>query len=325
MPLIDAHNRTIDYLRLGITDRCNLRCRYCMPEEGIDFSHREDLMSYEEMIRLVKVFVKMGVNKLRLTGGEPFVRKDIGMLLLQLSEIVPSIHITTNATLLEEHIPLLKRIGIAGLNISIDSLDRDRFFMITRRDTYDIVMQNIHRCLQHCISTKLNVVVMKGVNDMEIVDFVKFGLKHNIEVRFIEAMPFNEDDGNKNVFMSASEILMKISNAFDHVTLLQSEGSSSSNIYSINESYIFGIIPSYSRSLCGTCNRIRLTPKGEMLTCLYAQSGVDLLRYLRQQDPTEKQLEDMISEAVSNKKKDGFDEEKLRDSEIFNSMTTIGG
>lgn len=324
MNLQDTHGRISNYLRLGITDRCNLRCRYCMPEEGIDFSNRQDLLSYEEILRLSKIFEELGVQKIRLTGGEPFVRKDIIKLIGNLTNIFSEVHITTNATLLSEHILTLKEKKISGLNISIDSLDRERFLMITRRDNFDMVMTNIMACLSAKIPTKLNVVVMKGVNDMEVLDFVNFGLRYGIIVRFIEAMPFNEYDGNKSVFMSASEIETLIRNEYD-IEKLNKTISSSAETYTVSDKSIIDIIPAYSRSLCGSCNRIRLTPKGELLTCLYSIKGSNLLKLIRDRKTSDDHLKKVILDAVIMKKATGHEEEALRNSQVFESMTTIGG
>jgi len=324
MELKDQYNRIADYLRIGVTDRCNLRCRYCMPAQGIDFAARKDILSYEEIIRLAEIFKQLGVNKVRLTGGEPFVRKDIDILLKRLCHLFPKVHITTNATLLTEHIPLLKELNISGLNISIDSLDKDKFLLITRRDTFDIVMSNILLCIQKEIPIKLNVVVMKGVNDMEILDFVAFGIEHNIEVRFIEAMPFNEDDGNKDVFMPAIDILKLISSEYPSVSKIENGPVSSSDIYNIDGQRV-GIIPAYSRTLCGFCNRIRLTPQGELMTCLYSTQGKDLRALLRNPEISNDDLIHAIMESIGAKKKDGFKEERLQEGTVFRSMTTIGG
>ncbi|MEM9546572.1 MAG: GTP 3',8-cyclase MoaA [Bacteroidota bacterium] len=325
MELRDTHNRIANYLRIGVTDRCNLRCRYCMPEQGIDFADRRDILSYEEITRLAKIFKTLGVEKVRITGGEPFVRKDMGILLRQLASIFPKVHITTNATLLSDHIELLKELKIASLNISIDSLDRDKFFLITRRDSFDTVMENILWCIDASVPIKLNMVVMRGINDAEILDFVRFGIRHNIEVRFIEAMPFNEDDGNRDVFMSSSDILRTISEEFPDVRKIESNLPSSSEKYELNGGHQIGIIPAYTRSLCTFCNRIRLTPKGEFMTCLYATKGLDLRALLRDENISDRDLENAIKNSVLHKKKDGFEEEQLQDSSVFRSMTTIGG
>lgn len=325
MELKDQYNRVANYLRIGVTDRCNLRCRYCMPEEGIDFANRKDLLTYEEIIRLAELFRSLGVNKVRLTGGEPFVRKDIEFLLKGLCNIFPNVHITTNATLIQNYLPLLKSLNIGGLNISIDSLSRDKFFLITRRDSYDLVMSNILACIQEGLPVKLNMVVMKGVNDMEILDFVHFGIQHNVEVRFIEAMPFNEDDGNKTVFLSANEILNQIKTEFPSANKMVDERASSSEKYLIDGIHKIGIIPAYSRSLCSFCNRIRLTPQGELMTCLYSEQGTDLKSYIRNPKLSDQDIIQIIMDSIGKKKKDGFEEEKLQKGEVFRSMTTIGG
>ncbi len=296
-----------------------------MPEQGIDFADRKDILSYEEIIRLAKIIRELGVDKERITGGEPFVRKDISVLLQQLAAIFPKVHITTNATLLSSHIDVLKEIKVSGLNISIDSLDRDKFFLITRRDTYDTVMSNILLCKKESIPFKLNVVVMKGVNDSEIPDFVAFGIEHDIEVRFIEAMPFNEDDGNRNVFMPSTDIFKAISATYPSIKKLESSLPSSSEKYELSSGHRIGIIPAYSRSLCAFCNRIRLTPQGEFMTCLYATKGLDLRALLRADNISDEDLVKAIKESVLGKKKDGFVEEQLQETNVFRSMTTIGG
>jgi len=281
LPLIDKHNRTIDYLRIGVTDRCNLRCRYCMPEEGIDFADREDLLSYEEILRLANIFKHLGVSKVRLTGGEP------------------------------------------GLNISLDSLDRDKFLLITRRDLYDKVMGNILACNVANIPIKINMVVMQGVNDMEINDFIAFGIAHDIEVRFIEAMPFNEGDGNKHLYLNADRILESIMGKHELHKVVSDQPSASEH-FMIGD-YRFGIIPAYTRALCGTCNRIRLTPQGELLNCLYSQKGVDLRSVVRTVGISDAEIEAVIRKAVSEKHVDGHAAEQEQVGDIFRSMTTIGG
>ncbi len=323
--LLDQHNRIASYLRIGVTDRCNLRCRYCMPAEGIDFSDRKELLSYEEIIRLAHIFRELGVDKVRLTGGEPFVRKGIEHLLQALANIFPKVNITTNATLLQNHFDLLERINISGLNISIDSLHRERFLMITRRDNYERVMENILACLSRGLPVKLNVVTMQGVNDMEILDFVDFAIRHRVEVRFIEAMPFNQDDGNKTVFLSARDILNRIQAVHPSIQKLVPKNASSSDTYLIENQYKIGIIPAYTRSLCASCNRIRLTPKGEFLTCLYSKTGTDLRALLRDPSLDDEAIAAAILNSVAHKLKSGFEEEAKRGEEVFSSMTSIGG
>jgi len=322
--LIDKYDRIANYLRLGVTDRCNLRCRYCMPAEGIDFADRADIMSYEEIVRICRIMAGLGVNKVRLTGGEPFVRKEIDVLLRSLAEIFESVHITTNATLLHKHVDLLNEIKVAGLNISLDSLHRERFFMITRRDDYDIVQDNIRLLLDQGLPIKINMVVMKGINDGEILDFVRYGMEHDVSVRFIEAMPFNAYDGNRKVFMPATEIVQVIKEHYPQLVKMEAGAASSADHYSIG-SYQLGVIPAYTRSLCGSCNRIRLTPKGELMTCLYATAGTAMLPLLRDINMTDTELQKVIIDATARKKKTGHVEEQLQKGQGYRSMTTIGG
>jgi cyclic pyranopterin phosphate synthase len=324
--LVDEFHRKIDYLRIGVTDRCNLRCRYCMPAEGIDFSARKDILSYEEILRLVRVFADLGVCKVRLTGGEPFVRKDIGSLIERIAALVPDIRITTNATLLNKYLPLLKEVGVKGLNISIDSLDEDMFRIITRRDGFAVVKRNILACKEWGVPFKLNMVVMKGINDREIPAFLDFAKELETEVRFIEAMPFNEWDGNKGVFMPASEIETAVRRHLPSLEEIPTILGTSSLIYAAEgHPANIGVIPAYTRSLCGTCNRIRLTPKGEILTCLYASTGKNVLEILRGQTISDEDLKRLLRDIVWSKKKNGFVEEALQNKEVFRSMTTIGG
>lgn len=325
MTLVDQFSRKIDYLRIAVTDRCNLRCRYCMPAAGIDFVNRKELLSYDEILRLAHIFKQSGIKKVRLTGGEPFVRRDMDKLVSDLCEIYDQIYITTNATLIHQHLELLTHPHIKGLNISIDSLNAKRFADITRRDDFQIVYDNIMLCLANGIPIKLNMVVMKGINEDEIPDFVRFGKRHNCEVRFIEAMPFNEHDGNKSVFMPHDDILSILEKNFDSIDAIESTSSSSSIKYEVDGSSSVAIIPAYTRSLCGSCNRIRLTSRGELLTCLYAKIGVDLKHKMRDPSTSDEDLKKIMEVAVLGKKKNGFVEEELRKETVFQSMTSIGG
>ena len=320
--LKDKFDRKADYLRLAVTDRCNLRCRYCMPAEGIDFSARKDLLSYEEIISLARVFKKLGTNKLRLTGGEPFSRKDFPKLLEELATIYEQLYITTNAVLIEKYIDLMIKIGVKGLNISLDTLQKEKFAFITRRDEFDKVMANILLCKEKGLAVKINVVVMKGINDDELIDFIEFGQEQEIDIRFIEAMPFNETDGNIDQFLDIHSILKVVESKFE-VAKKASEASSSSVQYKIDD-YTFSIIPAYSRLLCNSCNRIRLTPKGDFLTCLYAVEGISLRDILRS-GASESEIGEHISKAIYGKKASGIVEENDRPDTIFSSMTTIGG
>lgn len=325
MALVDQFERKADYLRIAVTDRCNLRCRYCMPAHGIDFVNRKELLSYDEIVRLANIFKDSGVNKVRVTGGEPFVRRDMDVLIQSLCEIFQSVHITTNASLIHEHMELLKHPHIKSLNISLDSLEAKSFAEITRRDEFERVHANILSALEQGITVKMNMVVMKGVNDHEIPAFVEFGKRYGTEVRFIEAMPFNANDGNKDVFLSHDDILSRVTSAFTTVEPRVDSSNSSSLKYEVDGKSRIGIIPAYTRSLCGTCNRVRLTSKGELLTCLYAKVGVNLRDKMRQENMSDEALKEIIHAAVWRKRKNGNEEEELRHESVFQSMTSIGG
>lgn len=325
--LNDNYGRTIDYLRLAVTDRCNLRCRYCMPAEGIDFAPREELLTFEEIERLCRVLTtQLGVKKLRITGGEPFARRDLMELLRTIRPLFRSVHMTTNATLLEPHLEELHRIDIRQLNISIDSLQPERFFAITRRDLFGRVWSAIERALALDFRVKLNVVLMRDVNFDEFADFLTLAKERPLDVRFIEAMPFNEDDGNRNNFMSYQEMLAEIQQLYPAIRADAPVPNSASLHYRVpGFRGRIGLIPAYSRSLCGTCNRLRLTPKGQMRNCLYATHGLELLPLLRG-GIDDAGLIEIVRDFVRGKPKDGFAAAAERgDSAAYESMTTIGG
>ncbi len=327
--LKDSHGRHINYLRLAVTDRCNLRCFYCMPEKGIQFLDKKELMTYEEMIRLLHLVKTLGVNKIRITGGEPFVRKDLIHFLKEVKkDIQPtSFSITSNATLLHHYMDDIPDLFNA-MNISLDTLDRERFFAITRRDNYELVVGNIQALLRSGVGVKVNAVVMSGKNTQDILPFVEWTRKENIEVRFIEEMPFNGSRDSKDVSnWNYQKILAHIKGEFKDIETLPTPPSSTSMMYQVKGfKGKFGIIPAFSRTFCGTCNRIRITAKGQLRTCLYSSKGTDLLPALRSDMPDE-QIQDIIINAVLHKEKDGFEaaERRFGPSSIYESMTTIGG
>ena len=191
--LVDNHGRKISYMRLAVTDRCNLRCFYCMPEEGLDWLSRTELMSYEEMLRMCQLMVQMGIEKIRITGGEPFVRKDIMQLLSRIADIdgLKDITITTNGVLTAPHISDLKALGVKSINLSLDTLNAGRFFAITRRDEFAAVMNTLDELLKHDFEVKINAVVMDGKNTQDIAPMVALTKDLPVSVRFIEEMPFN--------------------------------------------------------------------------------------------------------------------------------------
>ncbi|WP_187270885.1 GTP 3',8-cyclase MoaA [Neolewinella aurantiaca] len=324
--LKDQHGRQSTYLRLAVTDRCNLRCRYCMPEEGIDFAARKDLLTFEEIIFLSEVLAELGVNKVRLTGGEPLSRKGLPKLVKGLGRIFPEMAMTTNGVLLPPVLDELAGYGLNHYNLSLDTLREDRFFQITRRDEFNGTWRALEALLERGIKTKINVVVLKGTNDDELGDFVALTKDRKLDVRFIEAMPFNDDDGNHHLYLSHGEMLASIRERFPDIAPDAGEAHSSSVAYRVpGFTGTVGIIPAYSRSLCGSCNRLRLTPKGTMLNCLYSTKGIELLPLLRQ-GIGRQDLADLITAFVMGKHKTGHDTQRLEQSgNIFASMTSIGG
>ena len=328
--LLDNHGRVINYLRLAVTDRCNLRCFYCMPEKGLEWLERKQLMNYEEMLRICDLLVRMGINKIRITGGEPFVRKDIMHFLNELSKLegLQQVSITTNGVLTAPIVPDLKKMGIHSVNLSIDTLDRNRFFSITRRDELPQVLQTLDALLKHDIKVNINAVVMEGKNVEDIIPLVLLSKDHPVTVRFIEEMPFNGvGDHYTGIPYDHVRIMEIIRNAFPSLTKITDPPNSTAYNYHIpGHKGNVGVIAAYSRSFCGTCNRIRITPEGMLRTCLYDE-GVANLKDLMRSGYSNHQLQQRLLAAFLSKPKDGWEAEQQRKerSPIHESMATIGG
>ncbi len=330
-PIIyDNHQRPITYARISLTDRCNLRCFYCMPEEGNKYLPRKELLSYEELIRLQRILASHGVNKVRITGGEPFVRKDLMQFLKALRELdgVDEIHITTNGVLTTPHIPQLKELGISSVNLSIDSLDRKRFHEITRRDELPKVLKCMDTLLEYEIKTKLNAVVMDGKNTEDIIPMAELTKELPLEVRFIEEMPFNGTGEHQNIlYWNHKQILNTLKAHFLTIQHIPASPYATASTYHIpGYKGKIGIIAAFSRTFCGTCNRIRITAQGMLKTCLYDQGVLDLKKLLRSETSDEELLKALLK-AFGNRAANGFEAEKRRDSDhsIHESMATIGG
>jgi molybdenum cofactor biosynthesis protein A len=328
--LSDNHGRKINYLRLAVTDRCNLRCFYCMPEEGLNWLSRNELMTYEEMLQICSLLVGMGIEKIRITGGEPFVRKDIMQFLTSLSKLkgLNELTITTNGVLTAPHIPELKAIGINSINLSLDTLDANRFFGITGRDEFSNVMETLEQSLKYGIDVKINAVVMDGKNIQDINPLVQLTKDLPVSVRFIEEMPFNGDGhvygGLKWDYL---RILEEIKEKYPDIHKIDDPLFSTSYNYQIpGHKGSIGIIAAYSRTFCGTCNRIRITPVGELKTCLY-DNGILNIKNLMRQGTNEDDLKDILIKTFNQRAKDGWEAERLRKENIgvHESMATIGG
>jgi len=328
--LIDNHGRRISYLRLAVTDRCNLRCFYCMPEDGLNWLSREELMTYEEMLRSCALLVKMGIDKIRITGGEPFVRKDIMQLLTSISKLdgLKELSLTTNGVLTAPYIAELKAIGVRSVNLSLDTLDAGRFFAITRRDEFARVMETLEQLLKHDIEVKINAVVMAGKNTQDIIPLVELTKELPVSVRFIEEMPFN-GDGHKysGIEWDHVRILEEIKDKYPTIQKLKDPAYSTAYNYNITgHKGNVGIIAAYSRTFCGTCNRIRITPQGELKNCLY-DDGVLNIRDLMRTGINDYELQQSLLNVFNHREKDGWDAEhhRIEKTGIHESMATIGG
>ncbi|WP_196889107.1 GTP 3',8-cyclase MoaA [Aureivirga sp. CE67] len=328
--LIDKYGRQITYLRLAVTDRCNLRCQYCMPAEGIKIVPRNELLSYKEIYRITRALTELGVDKIRLTGGEPFVRKDFMQLLEMLSynDLLNKINITTNGALVKRHISELEKMKINTINLSIDSLKPERFFEITRRNNFNDVWEALELLEKSSINLKLNIVVQPGVNTDEIVDFVALSKDRNLSVRFIEEMPFN-GTGKRSMeeIWDYRRILKEIRKGFPEFETLTNEKSSTSKNFKLYDSVgNFGIIPAYTRTICHDCNRVRITATGMIKNCLF-DDGVFNLKEALKKDISNEELKALFLKIIPQKPKNGFvaEENRKRNPNVSESMSTIGG
>lgn len=322
--LRDAHNRTINYVRLAVTDRCNLRCTYCMPEH-MQFLQRRDLLTYEEIVRVMQLLAAEGVSKVRITGGEPFLRKDLLHLLEQLAQTpgIEQISITTNGVLTRSFIPALQSLGIRNINLSLDTLQRDKFKRITFRDEFEAVMATFHALLEHNMRVKINTVVMDGVNTEELLDFAALTRDYPVSVRFIEEMPFN---GHGKAFSGTlwnyEHILDKLRTGYQLEKMIDAPNATSLDFHISGHQGHVGVIPAYSRTFCGSCNRIRITPTGGFKTCLYGKDAINVRDLLRQ-GATDEYLIQHVQQAIHHRFGNGFEAEA--DNEKMVSMSAIGG
>lgn len=328
----DNFGREFTYLRVALTDRCNLRCIYCMPEEGVAFSPAEILLTDEEILRLVRICADLGVRKLRFTGGEPLIRPNLSQLISEVSRTpgIEDVTLTTNGVLLTEKVVELKQAGLTGLNISIDTLKPDRFEHITRRAKLEQVLEGLAAATdQEFNSIKVNVVALKGFNDDEIGDFAQLGRTGAITTRFIELMPFDAHQIWKTGhFMGADHIIARLKENFPD--LVEAKGSATEkHVFSVPEYRgKLAVIPAYTRSICGSCNRIRVTADGQLRNCLYSTQEYDLRSSLRA-DVGDADIGDIILDAMGSKLVDGWSAQRAGQeqtpSHLRDSMTQIGG
>lgn len=325
--ITDSFGRVHNYLRISLTDNCNFRCFYCMPEEEYDFTPASRLMQTNEIIKLAEIFVANGVKKIRLTGGEPLVRKDAAQIIAALGKLPVELVMTTNGTRIAEMLPVLKAAGIKTVNISLDTLQPEKFFMITRRDVFHQVRSNIELLLQHKIKVKVNMVVMKGLNDNEINDFIGWTKFNPIQVRFIEFMPFSGNKWTSNQMYTLDEILAVIEQDFSVLPVKGDAHDTAKSFMIPGHEGSFAVISTMTHPFCSSCNRMRLTADGKLKNCLFSDNETDLLTALRKNED----VIPLIQSAIWNKKEAlggqmVSDFKKIDATTIQNrSMITIGG
>jgi cyclic pyranopterin phosphate synthase len=280
--LQDTHHRTHNYLRISLTDACNFRCFYCMPDEEVEVTPQSSLMSADEIEQIASVFVSMGVTKIRLTGGEPLVRKDVDHIIRQLAKLPVKLTLTTNGVLLDRHMDVLQQNGVQSVNVSLDTLNPVTFLALTKRDQFDRVRANIDLLLQRQFSVKVNVVVINGINTHELLDFVEWTHHQRIHVRFIEFMPFDRNQwGSKKVF-TYQQILDTVSSVYSIRKLKDGKHDTTKAFQVEGHLGTFAVISTMTMPFCSTCNRLRLTADGKMKNCLFSKTETDLLSIFRQ-------------------------------------------
>ncbi len=282
--LIDGHGRTVNYLRISVTERCNFRCQYCMPEKPFSWVPKENLLTFEELFLFVKVAIDGGVTKIRLTGGEPLLREDLDKFIKMISDYKPDIDLalTTNAFLLPEAAQRLKDAGLKRLNISLDSLKADVAAKIAGKDVLPQVLKGIDKALEVGLKVKINMVPLKGINDGEILDILEYCKARNIKVRFIEYME-NRHADQALKGMHGREILAKIKEGHT-IHALGREGASPSFNYALEDGTEFGLIDPHKHDFCESCNRIRLTAEGNLIPCLYFDEAMSIAESVKKGD-----------------------------------------
>jgi cyclic pyranopterin phosphate synthase len=304
-PLVDGHGRAIGDVRISVTDRCNFRCQYCMPAEGLPWLERSALLSYEEIERLVRLLAAMGVHDVRLTGGEPLVRKELWRLVEALSAIpeVEDLSLTTNGYLLTRQVEKLVAAGLKRINVSLDSLAPDRFFQLTRRDSLAQVLEGLEAAQRHpeLRPIKVNVVALKDFTEDEVLRFAEFARQHPYEVRFIEFMPLDADRAwTREKVLPNAEIVRMIDEVYPLEAIGRERHGTARRYRFRDGTGEMGFISPVSEPFCGDCNRIRLTAEGELRTCLFSMHETDLRGPLRA-GATDAELEELIRDAVWRK------------------------
>ena len=324
--VIDKYGRSIDYMRISVTDRCNLRCTYCMPEKSISCLENEQLLTLDEIYRVANLSSQLGISKIRITGGEPLVRAGIIDLIKKFKDLenIQKVYMTTNGILLEEYVQNLHEVGLDGVNISIDSLKNDRYVDITRGGDLNKVINGVKLCIDKNIKVKINTVIIKGFNEDEIIDFVDYAKNNPVDVRFIELMPIGE--ANEMIGFSNEEIRKIIEKSVKLVPLTDKDEARTgpSDNYKIHEGIgKIGFISAMSSCFCKDCNRIRLTCDGFLKQCLNWNYGSDLKSLMRN-GISDEELKVVIKEGIENKPLGHKFQDKSKDSDN-RFMFQIGG
>ncbi len=335
-PLQDTFGRTFDYVRIAITEKCNLRCTYCMPEEGVDFKHGEQILSSDEILRIIAVLGRMGIKKVRFTGGEPLVRKDIIKLVEGAANTpgIKAVHMTTNGIIFPKYAQRLRDAGLTGVNISLDTLEPEKFKKITRRAGEDKVLESIQIAQAMGFPrVKVNNVLMRGFNDDELDVFCELTKDNRVTVRFIEFMPFDANQiwETGEHFLSAETMIRHIKGKYPNIELASGTRTEHHIFQVPGYKGKIAIIPAFTRSLCGNCSRIRLTADGGIRNCLYSDEEFTLMSLIRN-GCSDEDIVAKFRQAFKVKSKDGFESRKkaaVNESTIQfsgrSSMTQIGG
>lgn len=322
--LIDPFGRRINYLRISVTDRCNLRCRYCMPQEGIHLARRDELLSFEEIVAIVRCANELGINKVRLTGGEPLVRKDITELvgMLQRECAIADLSLSTNGLLLSHYAEQLKRNGLDRVNVSLDTLNPAKFKEMTRGGELKRVLEGIEAALDADLKpVKINIVMIGGFNEDEVADLAQLALKHNdLIVRFIELMPIGQAVKEGLRFIGLDGVKATLEREFELIPASRIESNGPARYYKINGRGLIGFITPLSHRYCQSCNRIRLTAKGALRPCLAYDTEISLKEALLEDDDLK--VKELLKIAVMSKP----ESHRWREGEVTASiMAAIGG
>lgn len=322
--LTDTFGRNHAYLRISLTDACNLRCTYCMPDEKVQVTPSSKLMQAEEIESIAAVFVRLGIKKIRLTGGEPLLRKDAKAIIESLSKLPVELAISTNAVFVDKYIDVLTQANIRAVNVSLDTLNAAEFAAITKRNDFEKIMKNIHLLLSNNFKVKVNMVLMKGINEHAVADFINWTKHFPLEVRFIEFMPFKGNSWEADAVIGYEEVLQTISAEYDIVKLPDARNDTAKKYKVAGYAGTFGFISTITKPFCGNCNRLRLTADGKIKNCLFDTKEIDLLAAYRQG----KDIASLISTSVKNKERERggvFDTMSAAEFNRNRPMISIGG